>query len=295
MDELELEAFLGVVRANNLSKAAENLFVAQSTISHRLKSLETRLGVHLIDRKPGRSTVTLTPEGLELLEVAERWENVRLQISQLGHRSEVSLRVGASDSVNTYFLDSVYALMRTRRPDLRLRIHTSNSPEMYHLLGLHEVDVAFVQYYQDLPNTECEEILREPLVVVSKAKLKTRNGAVLLESLDPLAELYADWGPEYERWHAKQFPKLPARIHVDTARLIVPFLSDLRAWTLAPLSMARSLQHTHGCPLYRPEPAPPDRIIHKVFMTALSQASQRGHELLRQCLEERLRQLRNPG
>ncbi len=53
-----------IARVGSLNKAAEELFLTQSALSHQLKELETRLGVHIFHRI--NNQLHFTPEGKEL-------------------------------------------------------------------------------------------------------------------------------------------------------------------------------------------------------------------------------------
>ena len=53
MQNKDIELFLELVKTRNISKAAENLFISQSVISTRLKSLEEELGYELFHRARG--------------------------------------------------------------------------------------------------------------------------------------------------------------------------------------------------------------------------------------------------
>ena len=57
MDIESLKLFLSVVRIGNITKAAEELFITQSTLSKRIASLEHELGVKLFVRSKGKSHV----------------------------------------------------------------------------------------------------------------------------------------------------------------------------------------------------------------------------------------------
>jgi len=46
----QINVFLEIVRIRNLTKAAENLHMSQSSVSQQLKLLEQELGVQLIMR-----------------------------------------------------------------------------------------------------------------------------------------------------------------------------------------------------------------------------------------------------
>src|SRR6056297_2016928 len=65
-----LRAFRAVAAEGNLTRAAEKLGVAQSAVSTQIKSLETRLGHALFERR-GR-TMALTEAGRIAFDCAER-------------------------------------------------------------------------------------------------------------------------------------------------------------------------------------------------------------------------------
>ena len=60
-----LEPFEASARLGSFTRAAEELSVTQSAISQRVRKLEDLLDTRLFDR--GHRTITLTPEGRELL------------------------------------------------------------------------------------------------------------------------------------------------------------------------------------------------------------------------------------
>ena len=76
MNISEIETFLMIVKTRNISKTAENLFLSQPTVSHRLKSLEDELDVKLITRKKGYKQIELTAQGEEFIPIAERWVSI---------------------------------------------------------------------------------------------------------------------------------------------------------------------------------------------------------------------------
>ena len=48
MNLADIETFLMIVKTKNITKTADNLFLSQPTVSHRLKLLEEELKVKLI-------------------------------------------------------------------------------------------------------------------------------------------------------------------------------------------------------------------------------------------------------
>ena len=59
MKQAEIETFLMIVKTKNITKTAENLFLSQPTVSHRLKCLEEELNVKLLTRKKGYKQIEL--------------------------------------------------------------------------------------------------------------------------------------------------------------------------------------------------------------------------------------------
>ena len=56
----QIETFLTVVTCGNITAAANELFVTQSTVSSRIQSLENELGAPLLIRAKGHHSVELT-------------------------------------------------------------------------------------------------------------------------------------------------------------------------------------------------------------------------------------------
>jgi LysR family transcriptional regulator, nitrogen assimilation regulatory protein len=69
MDLRQLRYFVGIVQAGSLSRAADQLRIAQSAISHHLASLESEVGKPLVTRGP--RGIHLTEAGAVLYRHAE--------------------------------------------------------------------------------------------------------------------------------------------------------------------------------------------------------------------------------
>src|ERR1700691_6573267 len=69
MDLRQLRYFVGIVQAGSLSRAADQLHVAQSAISRHLASLESEVGRQLVTRGP--KGILLTEAGGVLYRHAE--------------------------------------------------------------------------------------------------------------------------------------------------------------------------------------------------------------------------------
>ena len=93
IDYRYIEAFLAVVNTNSLSKAAESLYVSQSSISKWICQLEEEIGVELIVRHKGQRSIELTASGKELVPLAEEWMNLHGQIIGMKEHNRTSIRI----------------------------------------------------------------------------------------------------------------------------------------------------------------------------------------------------------
>ena len=141
LDWDDLRFFLAIARRGNLSAAAKDLRVAQSTVGRRLASLEASLGVRLLNRTPDGYVATLA--GQEVLAKAERLEVETLSLErEVGGRDlQLSglVRVTCAESVASQILAPVLAALHRQHPDIMIEL----MPDARELsLSMREADVS---------------------------------------------------------------------------------------------------------------------------------------------------------
>lgn len=268
MNNLGMDTFLALVRAQHVSRAAGQLNVTQSTVSKRLKSLEDEIGAVLFERVKGNKSFRLTSAGEALVEVAERWLSVSREIQSLKSASpNLSLSIGALDSLNYAFFPGLYQALSKHQPRINLKVITSHSPELYDLIDRREVDIAFSLLQREHPNMVVEKCFTEPMVGLRSAPPMCKEPEpVHPHNLDANDELFVYWGPNYQIWHDQWWdPFCPDRIRIDTAQLIFSFFANGRQWAIVPLSVARKAQMTGNYNIFRFSEAPPNRICYKII------------------------------
>ncbi|PDS63035.1 LysR family transcriptional regulator [Rhizobium anhuiense] len=116
----DLIAFMAVARERNFTRAAAQLGISQSGLSHAMRALEERLGVRLLTRTT--RSVSPTPEGERLLErIGPRLEEVEQELvllTDLRERPAGTIRITAED----------FAIDHVLWPKLRKVLH--NYPEI---------------------------------------------------------------------------------------------------------------------------------------------------------------------
>lgn len=139
-----LRYFAVVAEENNMSRAAQRLFMSQPPLSRHIRQLEERLGVTLFVRHT--RGLTLTDEGQRVLETIRPLlalqDNTWAALARIAKNDVQSLRLG----LTTAFEQGVFAALETQltaRVD-SLRIVRHGSPELVRLLRRGKIDAALV-------------------------------------------------------------------------------------------------------------------------------------------------------
>ncbi|HED3138979.1 LysR family transcriptional regulator [Citrobacter farmeri] len=139
-----LRYFAVVAEENNMSRAAQRLFMSQPPLSRHIRQLEERLGVTLFVRHT--KGLTLTNEGLRVLEIVrpllEQQDKTWAALSQLAPNGVQSLRLG----LTTAFEQGVFAALETQ---LNTRVETlrlvrKGSPDLVRQVRRGKLDAAVV-------------------------------------------------------------------------------------------------------------------------------------------------------
>ncbi len=266
MNNLGIEAFLTVVRTQNISKAASELHLAQSTVSKRIRMLEQEAGCSLIERGKGLKSVYLTPSGELFVELARRWASLNQEMNLIHSRvAKMNLSIGVLDTIVSSIFPSLYEKLTQHQEQYRLNIITGHSTEFYSLIEQRKVDVAFSLIEQVNQSVHAEPCYQEPFVVLRTAMHRKTPVQVYKPSeLDTRFELYVRWGATYHLWHDAHWDFSMTRVHLDTAQLIQNLLQDDNFWAIVPLSVAKNaLKQGNFCICYLSE-QPPERIVYKL-------------------------------
>lgn len=120
----DIVAFLTVARARSFTKAAAQLGVSQSALSHTIRGLETRMGLPLLTRTTRSVAPTQAGERL-LTTVGPHFEDIDAAIESLGElRDKPSgpLRITAGlHSTDTILWPKLQPMLR-KHPEIRLEI-----------------------------------------------------------------------------------------------------------------------------------------------------------------------------
>lgn len=269
MNQVDIETFLMLVRTRNITKTAENLFVSQPTVSHRLKLLEDELQVSLLVRKKGYKKVELTSKGEEFLPIAERWLSLMKETMMLqSSGEEMYLSIGCTDTLNSCIFNDLYrTILNDQDLDLKLNISTHYSQNIYELLETRTIDVGFVYHHLHYKNIISEPILREKMYIVQEAEGAVRKHKVHLEELDPDKEISFMWETNFQIWHEQMISKGKRNaLEVDIYSMLAEFMKDRGRWAIAPVTVVNRLKSEQN--VFVSEIAdrrqPPERITYMI-------------------------------
>ncbi|MBP1763500.1 MAG: benM 1 [Firmicutes bacterium] len=265
MYALGIEAFLAVVRTQNITQAAKMLNLAQSTTSKRLKMLEQELGTALFERGKGWKSIRLTPAGEEFVDMAEQWNSLwqETQLLMQG-KPKLALSIGTLDSIINSIFPALYFALSQHEPKLSLKIITSHSPALYEDVERRNVDVAFSLLDRTHPNVIVEKCYTEPMVVLRPAiSYQTEAGFIHPTELNPEDELHVSWNPGYQLWHDHWWlTASPGQTKVDTVQLILAMLKKTEQWSIVPLSVAKAARSKGIFSIFYLTEPPPERICY---------------------------------
>ena len=240
MDYDQIKVFLAIVDTNSVSKAADMLFVSQSTISKKLRSLEDELGIHLLHREKGQRHVSLTPDGERFYPLAKEYQNTSLRLEKFKEsESRDTLRIASVDSLNNSVFRNLYPILLNRLQHLELVVTTNQTNYIYELVNRQDFDLGFVLSEYRWPNIIVTPFIRQrfKLIIYSSQPMDS-SCPISVEELDPTKEIFQPWGPSFQQWHEYWWPKNGYRIKIDTLSMVDVSLFQENYWTIVPDSVA---------------------------------------------------------
>lgn len=152
-----------VYKERSFTKAAQNLYISQPSLSARIKKIEEIIGELLFDRST--TPLQLTEVGKVYIEAAEEItqieQRVENYINDLAGLKTGNLAVGASTLFAAYVVPSLITQFNQKFPDVHIQLIEGNTAELEEMLGSNALDFVIDNYHYDsiLYNKElyCEE------------------------------------------------------------------------------------------------------------------------------------------
>lgn len=239
----DIQAFLAIAQTRNMSRAAENLFITQTAITHRLQNLENELGLTLFERGRGIKEITLTPSGEDFMPIARRWESLTIEMAHFKKAGEsLHLSFGSVQLLNDFIFPTLFHQLFLHEPTIHLEIHTEHTTELYPRVDQRMIDIAVVWRNMKYPNIKCIPWKQTPMVLLKSGSPKTA-GRILVKNnrLNTKSEIYVPWTPEFKAWHDDHWPSdiFTSPTMLTGSPLLLQLLQDTDRWAIAPLWLAQ--------------------------------------------------------
>jgi len=196
MDLKNLEAFCKVYELRSFSKAGQELYLSQPTISAHVSSLENELGVLLFDRLgrgilPTRAGETLYRHAKDIF---ERLTRAKSEVHLLTQKISGTLVLGASTIPAHYILPQVIAGFRAKFPDVSLDLRIGDTSEIIRQVRAGVLDAGMVGAMEPDPDLEFSRILEDELVVVASPGFNVSRAPLDAEALKALPWIVREKG-----------------------------------------------------------------------------------------------------
>ena len=167
MDLYQIRYFLTIADFGSFTKAAEQLYVSQPSLSAGIKKLEQELDTPLFER--GGRRVLLTPAGRLFQERAQailaEYHSIRQDLKKL--KDQPTLRIATLQSIRGNSMAEIIGAFRQQHPQVTIEICTGYLQDLQDWLEQGEVDVALTWLrQQDDPQTS-QFLFHQPLTLAA--------------------------------------------------------------------------------------------------------------------------------
>lgn len=266
MTRFEIQAFLAIIKCNNLTKAAEMLFITQPALTRRLQSLEKELGFELIVRKKGRKKIKLTKAGESFISIAEKWLDLYSKINDISNTNKhIKFVVSAMESINTCIMPNVYYNFINANKQVSLVLRNQYSTESYKCVENSSNDIAFIAECQFSKFLTVVPAFKENMVFICN-KHSHYPDIVCPENLIIENCVHIQWNIESDTWFNYWFGLMP-KFKADLGNIEVykTFMLQENAWTIAPASVSNFLLKNNDLTTKQLSSPPIERPIYAIF------------------------------
>lgn len=166
----QLEVFIAVAQAGNVTRAAENLNITQSATSMSLADCEAQLGRKLFDRVGKRLQLNdagrlLLPKALDAIARIREIEAMAASDAPLIGQ----LRIGASLTIGNYMLPGLIGSFMRAHAGAHVTLDVANTRHVIQALEHFQIDIGFIEGFCHEPDIEVIPWCRDELVVFAAA------------------------------------------------------------------------------------------------------------------------------
>lgn len=195
MNDRELLYIKTIADTQSISKAAEELFIAQPSLSQALQRIERELGTHLFIREPRGMKLTYAGEKYYLMakEILDIYSDFKSEITHINELKAGRLVIGIARYMGMNILPNILPKFNKNYPNIEIIIREENTRVLENLVLGGNVDFALTHVHKKEMNEKINyEILKkdEFLLVTPKSylmnsdKIKVKDGKSYVDLRD---------------------------------------------------------------------------------------------------------------
>ncbi|RIN27395.1 LysR family transcriptional regulator [Staphylococcus succinus] len=159
-----------VVKAQSFTKAAENLYTSQPSISRDIKRLETQYDVKIFEFR--HAQLTLTNDGKKLFQYALQrahleealWHDLKMKPNTISGE----ITIGSSFTYGEYRLSQHLTDLAERYPELYIHVHLDNSESMIQNIKNNIIDLGIIEKEIHDNMIRSTRIAKDEMVLIHK-------------------------------------------------------------------------------------------------------------------------------
>ncbi len=176
--ENEIRYLLAIREYGNISRAAQELYVAQPSLSQMVMELEAELGHSIFQR--GKKGVRVTEFGQSLLERLEAiwqgFQNIYAEMEEFQQMKRGKITFGIPMNLGTYLIPLLLPAFSEAYPGIQVNIRENNTSELEKLLMDKKIDFCIMHDMGKQESLEYTEFSDDPFYLVVPTGMRERLG-----------------------------------------------------------------------------------------------------------------------
>ena len=164
----QLKVFEEVARSGSFTKAAEEMFLSQPTVSQQIKQLTKAVGIPLFEQIGKR--IYLTDAGKEVLsvckDISEKMSQLEMTLADLKGLKQGNLRLAVITTAK-YFVPRLLGQFRHRYPGIKIALQVTNRKQVLDRLSENVDDLYILGQPPEALDINLRPILENALVAIA--------------------------------------------------------------------------------------------------------------------------------
>ena len=215
------KVLIEVVKAQSFTKAAENLYTSQPSVSRDIKKLEVEYDVKVFEFKHSR--MTLTSDGEKLFQYALKQkhleETLRRDLKQASRTVSGELTIGSSYTYGEYRLAQKLADLAYQYPHLHIHVHLDNSEHVIENIKRNIIDIGIIEKEIQVNMIDSKRIEKDEMVLIRKKESQFNIDTCFVREKGSGTRIYQEEG-------LAQFELHPFLVEINNTTLIKNMVHD---------------------------------------------------------------------